>query len=306
VGRGRDNVRGAAGDAPTALVVVVVAGLVLGALLLRPDGSLRRGGGPVHAGWFAPLLAVCWVAGGLALYARHRRRVGFGARLTPVEQRLATAVRATLLAATVAVPFLVIGLHRLGPDFRNRVDRGPIVAYHPRHGTGSPPARGGGMSPQVVDLMLAVAVVVLLAAVVYAYRRLRAEWVPAPKKPTTGPDDAQRLADAVESGRRALLDGADARAAVIACYAAMEASLGASGVARQATDSPQDLLERATASGLPTEGSVTALTDLFREARYSTHPMGDAQRAQAAAALTDIADLLGTRGTAPAAAGAAS
>ena len=76
---------------------------------------------------------------------------------------------------------------------------------------------------------------------------------PAAAEPPYHPDEEQDvLAQAVDSGRRALLDGDDARAAVIACYAAMETSLAASGIARRASDSPQDLLERASAGGLLT------------------------------------------------------
>jgi hypothetical protein len=93
----------------------------------------------------------------------------------------------------------------------------------------------------------------------------------------------------VDSGRRALRDGADARAAVIACYAAMEQSLAASGIARRASDSPQDLLERAATGGRLTGPSAAALTALFREARYSTHPMDDSHRDRAADALAEIA-----------------
>nr|WP_237555284.1 DUF4129 domain-containing protein [Streptomyces sp. SID4948] len=78
----------------------------------------------------------------------------------------------------------------------------------------------------------------------------------------------------------------------------MEQSLAASGVARKASDSPRDLLERGADSGLLTGTSAATLTDLFREARYSTHPMGDAHRDRAAAALAEIAGRLDTDRTA--------
>lgn len=112
-------------------------------------------------------------------------------------------------------------------------------------------------------------------------------------------DEQERLAQAVDSGRRALLDGTDARAAVIACYATMEESLADSGVARRASDSPQDLLERAVAGGLPAGAAVVELTGLFREARYSTHPMDGGHRDRATAALAEIADGLRSRASGP-------
>lgn len=125
---------------------------------------------------------------------------------------------------------------------------------------------------------------------------------PAPGAPATYAtldDEQDRLARAVDSGRRALLDGTDARAAVIACYAAMEESLADSGVTRRASDSPQDLLERAVAGGPPTRASAAALTTLFREARYSTHLMDGSHRDRAAAALAEIADGLRSRTSDP-------
>jgi hypothetical protein len=69
----------------------------------------------------------------------------------------------------------------------------------------------------------------------------------------------------------------------------METSLAASGMARRASDSPQDLLERASAGGLLTGAAPRALPALFREARYSTHPMDRGHRDRAAAALAEIA-----------------
>lgn len=59
------------------------------------------------------------------------------------------------------------------------------------------------------------------------------------------------------------------------------------------------LLERAVAGGLPTGAAAAALTALFREARYSTHPMDGSHRDRAAAALTEIADGLRSRTSGP-------
>ncbi|MYS44741.1 DUF4129 domain-containing protein, partial [Streptomyces sp. SID5998] len=59
-------------------------------------------------------------------------------------------------------------------------------------------------------------------------------------------------------------------------------------------DSPQDLLERAVADGLPPRAAAE-LTALFREARYSTHPMDGGHRDRAAAALAEIAHDLRSR-----------
>ena len=50
----------------------------------------------------------------------------------------------------------------------------------------------------------------------------------------------------MESGRSALRTVDDARAAIIACYVAMENSLAERGAARAVADTPDELLARAT------------------------------------------------------------
>lgn len=110
------------------------------------------------------------------------------------------------------------------------------------------------------------------------------------------PEDA--LAAAVATGRRALT-GEDARAAVIACYAAMEGSLSASGVSRRASENPTELLERAVADHLVDRLPAQELTALFREARYSTHPMEGSHVQRAQTALDALAAGLATRAAGP-------
>ena len=98
----------------------------------------------------------------------------------------------------------------------------------------------------------------------------------------------------------------DAKAAIIACYVAMEESLERAGTARAAADTPDELLARAAGSGLVRTGAAARLTALFYEARFSSHPMPLEQRDEAQRALAELADSLrdlehaaaGTAGTA--------
>jgi hypothetical protein len=155
-----------------------------------------------------------------------------------------------------------------------------------------------GPARVLLVLGIVVAVVAVVVAGLRVWRYVSRPVAPEVPAVDVGPGDEQeRLADAVDRGRRALLEGTDARAAVIACYAAMEESLAESGVIRRASDSPQELLERAVAGGLPSGAAAVALTALFREARYSTHPMDGSHRDRAEAALADIADGLRLRAT---------
>ncbi|MFG1807995.1 DUF4129 domain-containing protein [Streptomyces sp. NPDC049040] len=302
--------QGSARAAGTALAVVAVAGTALGAVLLRPDRSLlAKSGGPLDNTATVILISLACLAVGLLLSSRYRARLGYDQNLPPFEQRLADAVRVTLIAAAVLIPVLLLSMHRF--PSQGRAEPAPT----PRSDIPPPPAHtfipkpkrdrsGHALSislPHILVVIgIAVLVVVLLLAGYRLWRQLHRTAV-RPAEDAYHPAEQEVLADAVDSGRRALLDGNDARAAVIACYAAMEASLARSGVARRASDSPQDLLERAAGSGLLTGSHGTGLTALFREARYSTHPMDRTHRDRAAEALDAIAAQLAERAEADAA-----
>ena len=107
-------------------------------------------------------------------------------------------------------------------------------------------------------------------------------------------EDPEDLREAVESGRWALRTVDDARAAIIACYVAMENSLSERGAARAVADTPDELLARATTSGLVHGTAAARLTALFYEARFSSHPLGRGQRDAAGQALDELAAALRT------------
>ena len=109
-------------------------------------------------------------------------------------------------------------------------------------------------------------------------------------------EDPEDLREAVESGRSALRTVDDARAAIIACYVAMETSLAERGAARAVADTPDELLARATTSGLVRGTAAARLTALFYEARFSSHPLGRGQRDAAEQALDELAAAVGPGG----------
>lgn len=143
--------------------------------------------------------------------------------------------------------------------------------------------------------LLAVLVAVAIVACVVLALRLR-------RRPGRGlgsyaddfPDDPEELQRAVDSGRYALRTVDDARAAIIACYLAMETSLAGAGTARGHAETPDELLARAAADGLVHGAAAGQLTELFYEARYSTHALPPEARDRARRALDEIsADLRG-------------
>lgn len=293
--------------------MLVVGGTALGALLLHPSTHLfAKGRGPLggNAG-LVIVLAILSLLGGLALREKYLKQVGTDRELNPVEQRLVDSVGRVMLGAPLALPVLILILHRTGSSggsrgAGHRPFRLPTDQPTPLP---TPPALKPGHHEHGLDLPvtqillgLGTALLVVAAAVagVYLWRHLTRPTAPESRATYATLDDEQeRLAEAVDSGRRALRDETDARAAVIACYLAMEQSLADSGTARRASDSPQDLLERAVARGVPARAAAAELTALFREARYSTHPMGGDHRDRAAAAASGITHALRSRERGP-------
>ena len=158
----------------------------------------------------------------------------------------------------------------------------------------------------LAEILYGLAAAVLVVAIVllavrlsrYSGRPPLAE--PAPPATELG----AALQEAVMWGQRALLLLDDARSAIIACYSAMEESLARAGTARSASETPDELLARAAGTLLVSAGAAQRLTELFYEARFSSHPLGRSQKEAAEAALSELASDLDLVTPVPAGAGA--
>ncbi|MFB7470968.1 DUF4129 domain-containing protein [Kitasatospora sp. NPDC056184] len=300
--RHRPTGGGAAGGR-TVPLLLVGGGLLLAAAALRPGGGvLGTPGDPVVGSTgLVVLIALGW-AGLVGWFAaRFREEVRSLAGPTPWAERLREAAVLLLAGATALVPLLALLLHSRvrkpdGPEERRGVPPPEAAPTEPPQV--GPPADDGNLLAPLLYVLAVLAAVLLLAALVrMLLTRYRVPWrvrsLPGVVIGGAAEDDA--LAAAVATGRRSL-HGADARAAVIACYAAMEASLAASGLERQVSDNPAELLERAVADDRVDRASAYALTELFREARYSSHPMDDGHVRRARAALDAIAARLAAAG----------
>jgi Domain of unknown function (DUF4129) len=152
---------------------------------------------------------------------------------------------------------------------------------------------GGGNSGSVpvpsLALALAAGALVLVATMV-AVRAARSRPAPEPagrREPAR--DYSAVLEEAVVGGRHALLALDDARAAIVACYQAMERALADTGTSRAPAETPDELLARAAVNLVSCEGAAHRLTWLFYEARFSSHQLGPGERNAAEAALTELA-----------------
>ena len=281
----------------TVRAVVVVALLVLAASTLQA----RRGldwdaiSDPVEVEWVrvAAAVLVLLVLAQLArpLLKRLRRKRGQGGRPAgagdgPEGEPFPWWLR--VLGVLLVLAALYTGWLLAGAVLPDVQHTDPAIrSTDPKGDAGQPIEVNGSWLP----LLLAGAVLaaVAVAGRVAAARRDAARHHDAADDSS---DEAVRLEAAVVAAQDQLAAHADARAAIVAAYAAMAASLSAGlarlpspGAAARPSDTPTELLTRAVRSGLVSAGPATTLTDLFREARFSRHPMGAAERRAAEGGL---------------------
>ena len=83
------------------------------------------------------------------------------------------------------------------------------------------------------------------------------------------------------------------RGVVIRAYARMERALARSGTPRAASETPQEFVRRALTRAGAGATPARHLTDLFEQARFSTHPVDREMRSDASQALRVVRDELG-------------
>jgi hypothetical protein len=143
--------------------------------------------------------------------------------------------------------------------------------------TATPPP-DPGVVPLVVAGLALAAMVGLAVAQLLAERRQR--------RPPRTP--AERLVELLDDTMEDLEREPDPRRAVIAAWARMERGLAAAGLPRHPAEAPFEYAGRVLASALARPASVDRLTGLFERAKFSRHPVGEEDRAQALAALRAV------------------
>ena len=296
-GRGTPSAgRPAASRVP--LVILLVAVILVG---LRGTLAAPHWNGPWHTEGTAVGLVFAVVLAAL-LTATLIRGNRAGRRTEPepaAVARLRGWLRAALTAGLIAVVILTVAsahfhLFSKGPRPKTLPNPGQPIIRPTGRGRPGPIAPPSSITSVLYGLLIALAVAAVVFGVVVALRHRR----PAPVLPPgEAVFDPAGLRAAVTSGRAALRELDDARAAIIACYVAMERSLAKKGAARAAADTPDELLARATAEGIVHGQAASRLTKLFYEARFSRHPLTDSDRERAARALDELAAEL--RGPAP-------
>lgn len=109
-----------------------------------------------------------------------------------------------------------------------------------------------------------------------------------------GESDVARRA--VEAALEPLRDPTDPRSAVIAAYARMEAVLAECELGRRTPEAPREYLARVLGQGGMPERSLSTLTDMFEEARFSRHPIPESAPGRARGELENARAALAARG----------
>ena len=113
-------------------------------------------------------------------------------------------------------------------------------------------------------------------------------------RPGAAEDQPARLAAAVEDSLDDLRREPDARAAILRIYRHFERALAGAAVPRRPWQTPTEFM-RAVLGRLPLPASpVHRLTGLFELARFSRHPVGEAERDSAWRCLSEIRAALDT------------
>ena len=279
----------------TGLLALVAAGLRNRVPAPSLDGPFR------HDGLLIGLLLEVVLAGLLAALAVRNSRAPRDAVLAARLRKLLTYV---VGAGLVAIPAAYLLSRHVRPLRPRSTTPAKTKGYR---GLRLPPPSHSTAGWFIVIIILGVLVAAVLVYFIVVLLRGRI-WLgfraaaPGTAIGLAEPQDESGLLEAVESGRSALRQFGDARAAIIACYVAMEQSLDRAGAARAVADTPDELLARAAGQGLVQGDAAARLTALFYEARFSTHPMPFAKRDEAQEALGELAaslgdpELAGTRG----------
>jgi Domain of unknown function (DUF4129) len=175
------------------------------------------------------------------------------------------------------------------------------TATEPTKPKPEPPAPDGGTRWTFGAILLAV-LAVLAMGLLYALSLLRhATWFPRRfgLGDRAGVDDAEvpgaairaELADAAETALRQIDEG-EPDEAVIACWVLLERAAAEAGVRRQPAETAAELTARVLAAYEVDAVTLSELADRYREARYSSHPIGEEGRERARTLLGRVRERL--------------
>ena len=286
----RERVR--RGGLPVLLApLAVIAAAALVAAASRAHGGFHGGVGPGPTRSFADqLFTVTLVMMGVGIagwiYVIFVRRDLIE---LPNEERRRRNVYVSLAFVLAIAAFAMlakrIGYHGLHLPFLHHPPQLPS-GIHQKPGAKPVPIEQAHGHLSWVAGLGATALIVAAATAVWLASRTTAQ----PDKARLG--RAETVSAALDESLADLRAEPDPRRAIIAAYAHMERALAASGLPRRPAEAPLEYLERALVDLDATAASARRLTDLFRIAKFSDHPVDAQAKEDAISALEAVRDEL--------------
>ena len=184
-------------------------------------------------------------------------------------------------------------------------EREPVQRSAPSAPSESPPPvvadEPVGTTPGWVDVVVRVVLTVLaiggaIALAMAGWRhRPRVRWRRRPSGPTDFdvlPDVAAAIVDEAASQRAALLTG-EPRNAIVRCWLQLENDVAAVGLTRHPADTSAEFTARVVGQYTVDPDAIDDLAALYREARFSRHPIDESARRAALDALDRLHVALG-------------
>lgn len=219
------------------------------------------------------------------------------------KHRLLLVGAATALALMVLI---VVTTARRDPILQSP-DRDPDI--HLRHGTyRAPTLLGGGTAAPsrrstpasamdfggiLLDVVLGALLLLLLWLLVASAMSLIRRWQELRRVRREGPlpevDDAvlDSVAQATRRQQQRILEGTPSNA-IVACWVDLEHAVAAAGVERRPSETSAELTIRVLDALDVDRSALRALGALYREARFSAHPLTEQERASARDALAAL------------------
>ena len=214
---------------------------------------------------------------------------------------LAVLVLAALVAATSdGARFGGLDLRREPTSQATEDERGPDRAADEERSGGAPPPappRSGTEDlSRLVTLLIVLVVLAVCLVVIVSFRlalrrrRLRGDRPVRAGPPPIAvevPIEDESLGEVLEDRLAAVGEGSP-RNAIVAAWVRLEEFAAAQGLRRQPADTPAEFVARALASYSLDAAALDRLADLYREARFSEHPITERHRDDARECLARL------------------
>ena len=156
----------------------------------------------------------------------------------------------------------------------------------------TPPEPDDGLAAILETILLGLLVALAVAAAAALRRPWRLTWRGHDERnelQPTLPDLAEVVTDDADEQLEALAAGTP-RNAIVACWVRLEDAVTAAGLEPNRAETPAELTARVLSRYAVGRAAIDELAELYREARFSTHELGEGDRERAVRALRRLHD----------------